>query len=50
LRISVERKSIDPKLNVEKRPHVVGTLNMVVASGKWKQTSINKAEKRKYKE
>jgi len=42
MRISVEKESIDPKLVIEKRPLVVGPLNTVVDSEKWKQTSINK--------
>ena len=50
VRISAEKESMDTELVVEKRPRVVGPLNTVVASGKWKQTSINEAEKRKYKE
>ena len=48
--ISAERQFIDPEHIGEKRPRVVGPLNTVVASEKWKQISINEAEKRKYKE
>jgi len=47
---ATERESIDSELIDEKRHRVVGLLNTVVASEKWKQISINEADKKKYKE